>query len=98
MALREQTDLDDGEATVNLTTNNTTNGTAIFTNICHVSITPVQNTSSALDVPSACVKEITNSNKQLTVKLADGRNLIALGATMEDTANSVTVQLKIVGE
>lgn len=56
----------DGTATINLTMDNTTNGTAIFSQVWFDDSKATVNTTTANDAVSSCRKSLTNSNKQLT--------------------------------
>lgn len=60
------TTIADGTATINLTMDNTTNGTAIFTNILFDDSKATVNATSVYDAVSSCRKSLTNGNKQLS--------------------------------
>jgi len=88
-----------GESTLNLTTDNTTNGTSIFANILYnmsMAITPA---TTANDVVSSSVKVQANTvnMKYTTHRYAKG-SLGVLGiATLSNPANNTPVQFFIVG-
>lgn len=55
----------DGTATINLTMDNTTNGTAIFSQVWFDDSKATVNTTTANDAVSSCRMSLTNGNKQL---------------------------------
>lgn len=64
----------DGTATINLTMDNTTNGTPIFSQVWFDDSKATVNTTTANDAVSSCRKSLTNSNKQLTHLFFRGNN------------------------
>lgn len=60
------TTIADGTATINLTMDNTTNGTAIFSNILFDDSKATVNTTTANDAVASCRRSLTNGNKQLS--------------------------------
>lgn len=64
----------DGTATINLTMDNTTNGTAMFSNILFDDSKATVNTTTANDAVASCRKSLTNGNKQLTHLFYRGNN------------------------
>lgn len=67
-----------GEATINLTTDNTAGGTALFNNIAFVGLTAIRNSNLPNDIVVGDVKVIGTSNKTITVKFATGPAVLAL--------------------
>lgn len=71
----------DGNATINLTMDNTTNGTPIFSQIWFDDSKATVNTTAPEDAVSSCRKELKNGNKQLTHLFFRGNSTV-LGASL----------------
>lgn len=80
------------------TSDNTSGGTALFTNIYSVHATGEINTSTASSAVTASIKAIAGDKRTVTVNAISGLVLGVLGATTIFASNGTNVHLTIIGD
>lgn len=86
-----------GVATFFPSSDGTSGGTALFTNIFTLQPTSERNTSNAIDVPFYGIKSISADKKTITVNVVNATTLIALGSTLVFAPDGTKVYLIIIG-
>jgi hypothetical protein len=87
-----------GETTINATTDNTTNGTAIFTNIFFATGQAISNVTTPNEIVTGMTKSISANKKQVVLKFGTGNLVSILGAvTVTAAPNGVQQQFLIIG-
>jgi len=87
-----------GVATFYLTKDGTPEGEAIFRNVFNLQATARENTSSAIEVPYASIKEISSDLKTVTVNVTKGILLLTFGNTVEFSPDGTRVDLHVIGD
>lgn len=86
-----------GVATFYPTIDGTSSSSPIFSMIDFYQITVLRNTSSATEVPSGALKEISSDLKSVTVNAITGDTLIVVGPTVIFVPDGTEVCLLLVG-
>lgn len=87
-----------GEVLINLTNENTANGTAFFTNVLFASAMAEQASSNSNDVVIGNVKNIGAGNKTITFRFATGATVSVLGAaSLRVAGNGLNVRYIVLG-
>lgn len=86
-----------GIATIHLTANGLSGGTALFNTIRSIHCSAQNNTSSIGSIPIASVKALTNSNKTLTVNVLETVTIILGGLGLQFVGSGFTVNVMILG-
>lgn len=85
-----------GVATIQLTTDGTSGGSALFSSVRSIQVSAGNNTSTLTDVPLASVKSF--DGKTLTVNVVNSAAILLGGQGLEFAGSGITVYVTVVGE
>ena len=86
-----------GQATFNITDDETSSGNAIFSNITGISALALRDTTTAIQFLFCSLKSISSDKKQIVINVGSGTSLISLGNTVIDAPDGTTVYLTVFG-
>lgn len=88
-----------GQATIYPTDDKTVNGNALFSEILDVFVMGVNDTTNPVDFPLGSIKQkdVNGDQKTVTLNIGKGKNLLALGLTLEDAPDGTTVSVLVFG-